>query len=49
MNGTAAATQFIDTDTLQITVPTMPSGPASITLSNPDGTSYKLDAAFIVQ
>jgi hypothetical protein len=49
MNGTTAATQFIDTDTLQITVPAMPSGPTSITLSNPDGTSYKLDAAFIVQ
>jgi hypothetical protein len=49
LNGTAAATRFLDGDTLQITIPSIGSGPVAVTLSNPDGTSYELDGAFSVQ
>jgi hypothetical protein len=48
-NGTPAIAKFVDVDTLQLTVPTIGSGAAAISLSNPDGTSYRLDAAFSVQ
>ncbi|MGA8677593.1 MAG: IPT/TIG domain-containing protein, partial [Candidatus Acidiferrales bacterium] len=48
-NGTPAAVKLTDADTMQVTVPTITSGPAQIVLSNPDGTSYKLDDAFTVQ
>ena len=48
-NGTTAATKFVDADTLQVTVPSITSGPVQIILLNPDGTSYKLDAAYTVQ
>jgi len=40
---------FVDSDTLQATIPpTLPTGPVSITLTNPDGSTYKLDDAFTV-
>lgn len=50
MNGTAAATSFVDTSTLEVTVPTtFATGAAQITLTNPDGSTYSLDAGFNVQ
>jgi len=46
-NGTSAAVTFVDADTLQTVVPaSLASGPVSITLSNPDGSTYTLDDAF---
>lgn len=49
LNGTTAASNFVDDDTLEITVPAIGSGTAKITCSTPDGTSYNLDAGFTVQ
>jgi hypothetical protein len=46
-NGTAGSVTFVDADTLQATIPSsLASGAVSIMLTNPDGTSYKLDDAF---
>lgn len=44
---TSAAAAFVDSMTLQVTVPSsLPSGPVQINLTNPDGSHYALDAAF---
>jgi hypothetical protein len=49
-NGTAGTVTFVDVDTLQATVPgPLPSGAVSIGLSNPDGSTYVLDDAFVIQ
>jgi DNA-binding beta-propeller fold protein YncE len=48
-NGTAAAVSYVDADTLQVTLPTLPAGAVQITITNPDGQSYTLDDAFTVQ
>jgi len=46
---TSGSVLFVDSDTLQATIPpTLPTGPVSITLTNPDGSTYKLDDAFTV-
>jgi len=49
VGGVSALSSFIDADTMEITVPAVPSGTAAVTLTNPDGTSYRFDAAFAVQ
>ena len=43
-----AAVDFVDAQTLQATVPTLPSGSVQVTVTNPDGNSYSFDAAFTV-
>ena len=48
-SGTLAAASYVDADTLQVTLPSLPAGPVQITIANPDGQSYTLDGAFTVQ
>ena len=49
-NGIAVDATFGDADTLQLVLPqSLATGPVSITLTNPDGSTYKLDAAFQVK
>jgi hypothetical protein len=43
----AAQTTFVDSRTLKVLTPPTPSGPARITVRNPDGSSYFLDAAYV--
>lgn len=44
-NGSNATVTLVDTDTLQLALPTsLARGPVSITLANPDGSTYNLDA-----
>ena len=43
-----ASATFVDSNTLQATVPTLPSGSVRITLKNPDGHQYYFDDAFFV-
>jgi hypothetical protein len=43
-----ASVTFVDNQTLLATVPTLPSGPVQVTVTNPNGTSYSFDAAFTV-
>lgn len=48
-NGSNATVTFVEADTLQLALPTaLAKGPASITLANPDGSTYNLDAVFKV-
>jgi hypothetical protein len=47
-NGTDAAVSFVDADTLQVVLPTLPAGAVQLTLTNPDGQTYILDGAFAV-
>lgn len=42
------ATTFVDSNTLQATVPALAPGPVRITIKNPDGTQYTLDDTFTV-
>ena len=44
-----AVVTFLDSNTLQVTTPTLPVGPTRITIVNPDGTAYSLDDAFVAQ
>ncbi len=44
-----ANTTFVDGNTLKVTVPALPVGPAQVKVTNPDGTSYTVDAGFAVQ
>jgi hypothetical protein len=37
---------FVDSQTLKVIVPSLPSGPLRVTVSNPDGHQYNLDDAF---
>jgi len=46
INGKSAATTFKDMNTLTVTTPPLTSGPQQIVITNPDGSSYSLDAAF---
>jgi DNA-binding beta-propeller fold protein YncE len=48
IGGTAATATYIDGMTLQVTVPSVSSGPARVTVTNLDGTEYSFDAAFNV-
>ena len=45
---TSTAT-FVDSDTLQVTLPAIPPGPVRVTVSNPDGTHYSYDDLFQAQ
>jgi IPT/TIG domain len=47
--GKAARASFKDMNTLVITTPAMVAGPQQLVLTNPDGESVSLDAAFIAQ
>jgi hypothetical protein len=48
-NGSNATVTFVDADTLQLALPaSLTRGPVSITLANPDGSTYNLDAVFNV-
>jgi hypothetical protein len=46
IGGLTAATTFVDMNTLKITTPVLPAGAQSITITNPDGKSVSLNAAF---
>jgi hypothetical protein len=50
MNGSSAAASFVDASTLDVTVPaSLSTGAVQIVLTNPDGSTYSLDAGFEVQ
>jgi hypothetical protein len=49
VNGLPANVTFVDENTLTVTVPSLPSGPATIGLTNSDGTSYSEPALLTVQ
>ncbi len=49
IGGQAAACTEADTETLSCAVPNLPSGPASMSLANPDGQTYAFEYAFMVQ
>lgn len=50
MNGSSATASFVDASTLDVTVPaSLSSGAVQIVLTNPDGSTYSLDAGFRVQ
>lgn len=44
--GVTAATAFIDSSTLQVATPAGTAGGVRVTIQNPDGNSYSLDAGF---
>jgi DNA-binding beta-propeller fold protein YncE len=44
-----ASTTYVDPETLTVTAPAVSSGPVRITVNNPDGSTYSLDAVFTVQ
>jgi hypothetical protein len=44
--GVAALTSFVDTSTLHVTTPALPAGGVRVTIANPGGAVYSLDAAF---
>jgi hypothetical protein len=49
-NGTPAATSFVDASTLQVVLPgSLSRGAVQFVLTNPDGSKFSLDAAFVVQ
>ncbi len=48
-NGNTASAQFVDANTLHVTVPTLTTGPAQIILANMDGRTYALDNAIAIQ
>jgi DNA-binding beta-propeller fold protein YncE len=44
-NSQLAVTSFVDQNTLRVTTPAQPVGACRMTITNPDGQSYQLDAA----
>jgi hypothetical protein len=46
IGGKSAATTFVDMNTLTVTTPNLPAGPQQIVITNSNGDSYSLDAAF---
>jgi len=46
---TSVQSSVVDANTLTATVPSLAAGPVRITLANPNGASYSLDAAFVIQ
>jgi DNA-binding beta-propeller fold protein YncE len=44
-----ASATVVDGNTIQATVPSLPSGPVRITVKNPNGNQYSFDAGFSVQ
>jgi DNA-binding beta-propeller fold protein YncE len=50
VNGIQAVTSFVDSSTLQVTIPAaLQNGATQFILTNPDGYSFSLDAAFLIQ
>jgi hypothetical protein len=50
VNGIQAVTSFEDSSTLKVTIPAaLQNGASQFILTNPDGSSFSLDAAFLVQ
>lgn len=49
VSGKTASAILVDPNTLQVTMPANPVGPAQMVLQNPDGDSYRLDAAVVYQ
>jgi hypothetical protein len=49
IDGVAANAVFVDSSTLQITVPDVAAGAAEISVSNASGTNYKREAVFVVK
>jgi len=49
LGGKSASVSFKDMNTLLIATPTLVAGPQQLTLTNPDGESFSLDAAFVAQ
>jgi hypothetical protein len=47
--GTTASTTFVDARTLQVVAPPGTAGGATVSIQNPGGSTYSLDAAFIYQ
>ena len=47
INGKPANVTFKDVNTLSVVTPSLTAGPQQITVTNPDGESVALDAAFI--
>lgn len=47
--GVPVTTAFVDANTIQVTAPAHAGGAAQITVQNPGGESYKLDAAILYQ
>ena len=47
INGKTASVTFKDSNTLLVVTPALTAGPQQITLTNPDGETVSLDAAFI--
>ena len=48
VGGLSASVSFTDENTLTLTVPSVPSGPADIVLTNSDGTNYTLQSAITI-
>ena len=42
-----AFTTFVDANTLRVVTPSLPAGSVRVTITNPDGEEYYLDAAFL--
>jgi hypothetical protein len=49
LGGVSVSAVFVDANTLRVIAPQLPSGSARITLQNPDGSSYSLDAVYTAQ
>jgi hypothetical protein len=49
IGGKPAASSFVDANTLQVTTPSNSIGAAQMIVQNPDGESYRLDAAVLYQ
>ena len=49
IGGVAAATTFVDSDTLQVVAPPLSAGAVAMAVQNPDGTTYTLDGAYTAQ
>lgn len=49
VGGNPSSVTFVDGETLQIVTPPGTTGGARVTIQNPDGTSYSLDAGFTYQ
>lgn len=45
--GQVANTTYVDGNTLKVTVPALAAGPVQVKVTNPDGTSYTVDAGFV--
>ena len=48
-NGTAVTAQFVDPDTLRVTIPSLTAGPVQIVVANLGGQAYFLDDTFVIQ